>query len=66
MLSWRRLSCRKVYSSKGVLLKRVAQRPSLAKRDGLWVHQGVADPAAGWERVVEEVRGERIASVLKA
>ena len=55
-----------MYSSKGVLLKRVAQRPSLAKRDGLWVHQGIADPTAGWERVVEEVRGERIASVLKA
>ena len=49
----------------GVLLKRVEQRPSMVKVDGLWVHQGSAEPAANWERVLEGVREERIGSVLK-
>jgi AbrB family looped-hinge helix DNA binding protein len=43
----------------GVLLLPVEQRPSMIKIDGLWVHQGVAQPA-NWERVVQDVREERI------
>ncbi len=50
----------------GVLLKRVEQRPSMVKVDGLWVHQGSAEPAANWARVLEDVREERMESVLKA
>ncbi len=50
----------------GVLLKRVEQRPSMTKVDGLWVHQGTAEPGANWERILEDVREERIESVLKA
>ena len=50
----------------GVLLKRVEQRPSMIKVDGLWVHQGSAEPGANWDRILEEMRQERIASVLKA
>jgi AbrB family looped-hinge helix DNA binding protein len=50
----------------GVLLKRVEQRPSMVKVDGLWVHQGSARPGADWERILENVREERIESVLKA
>lgn len=50
----------------GVLLKRVHQRPSLVKVDGLWVHQGSAEPGANWERILEDVREERIESLLKA
>jgi len=50
----------------GVLLKRVEQRPSLVKVDGLWVHQGRAEPGTNWERILEAVREERIESVLKA
>jgi hypothetical protein len=49
-----------------VLLKRAQQRPSMVKVDGLWVHQGRAEPGANWERILEDVREERIASVLKA
>ena len=49
----------------GVLLKRVEQRPSMVKVDGLWVHQGSAEPSANWERILEGVRAERIESVLK-
>ncbi len=50
----------------GVLLKHVQQRPSMIKVDGLWVHQGTAEPGANWDRVLEDVRQERIESVLKA
>lgn len=50
----------------GVLLKRLEQRPSMAKVDGLWVHQGAPEPGANWERILKDVRDERIASVLKA
>ncbi len=45
----------------GVLLRPVEQRPSMIKIDGLWVHQGVAQPGANWDRVVQDVREERIA-----
>jgi len=50
----------------GVLLKRVEQPPSMVKVDGLWVHQGKAEPGANWERILDDVRQERIESVLKA
>ena len=50
----------------GVLLKRVEQRPSMVKVDGLWVHRGSAEPGANWDRILEDVREERIESVLKA
>jgi len=50
----------------GVLLRPINQRPSMMKRDGLWVHRGVAQPGANWDRVLNDVREERIASVQKA
>jgi AbrB family looped-hinge helix DNA binding protein len=50
----------------GVLIKRVEQRPSMVKVDGLWVHQGNSEPGANWERILKDVREERIESVLKA
>jgi AbrB family looped-hinge helix DNA binding protein len=50
----------------GVLLKRIEQRPSMAKVDGLWVHQGTAEPGANWERVLNDLREERIDSIMKA
>jgi AbrB family looped-hinge helix DNA binding protein len=49
----------------GLLLKRIKQRPAMIKVDGLWVHQGTAEPGANWERVLDGVREERIASILK-
>ena len=55
-----------VEQPEGVLLKRVEQRPSMTKVDGLWAHQGIAEPGANWERILEDVREERIESVLKA
>ena len=30
----------------GVLLKQAEQRPSMIKIDGLWLHEGVAEPGA--------------------
>ena len=50
----------------GVLLRALAQRPSMVKIDGLWVHQGTPEAAANWDRVLEDVREERVESVLKA
>jgi AbrB family looped-hinge helix DNA binding protein len=44
----------------GVLLKRVEQRASMVKVDGLRVHQGSAEPEANRERVLEDVRDELI------
>jgi AbrB family looped-hinge helix DNA binding protein len=55
-----------VEQSGGVLLRPVEQRPSMLKVDGLWVHQGVAPPGALWDRVLEDMREERIQFVLKA
>jgi AbrB family looped-hinge helix DNA binding protein len=43
----------------GVLLKRVAERPSMVEVDGLWVHQGKAEPGANWERIIDDVRAGR-------
>ncbi|MGO9058717.1 MAG: AbrB/MazE/SpoVT family DNA-binding domain-containing protein [Candidatus Binataceae bacterium] len=52
--------------SGGVLLRAVEQLPAMVKIEGQWVHQGVAQPGANWDRVLQEVREERIESVLKA
>jgi len=49
----------------GVLLRAVEQRPAMIKIEGLWVHRGVAEPNANWDRVIQRVREEQIESVLK-
>jgi AbrB family looped-hinge helix DNA binding protein len=50
----------------GVFLRAVEQRPAMIKVEGLWVHRGVPQSGANWERVIEEMREERISSVSKA
>jgi hypothetical protein len=50
----------------GVLLRPVEQRPPMVRVEGLWVHQGVAQPGTAWDRALEAMRKERIQSVLKA
>jgi len=54
-----------VEQTDGVLLRAVERRPSMVKVDGMWVHQGVAEPGVNWERVLEDVRDERSDSVSK-
>lgn len=54
-----------VEQSEGMLLKRVDQRPSMLKVDGLWVHQGRMQPGANWDHILEDLREERIESILK-
>jgi AbrB family looped-hinge helix DNA binding protein len=49
----------------GILLRTVEERPALVKLDGLWVHRGIAQPGANWDRILQEVREERLESVLK-
>lgn len=54
-----------VEQSGGVLLRPVMQQPSMTQVDGLWIHQGAAEPGANWERVLDDVREERMQTVLK-
>lgn len=49
----------------GILLRSVMQQPSMIQVDGLWIHQGTAEPGAGWGRVPNDVREERIRAVIK-
>ena len=55
-----------VEEPRGVLLRPVEQQPSMVQVDGLWVHRGAAAPAGNLEGVLEDMREERIESVLKA
>ena len=47
-----------VQCADGVLLRRVAERPSMERVDGLWVHRGVGAPGADWAAVIDSVRNE--------
>jgi AbrB family looped-hinge helix DNA binding protein len=47
----------------GVLIKKAEERPSMAKVDGLWAHQGIPQAGANWNHLLEEIREERIKSV---
>jgi bifunctional DNA-binding transcriptional regulator/antitoxin component of YhaV-PrlF toxin-antitoxin module len=50
----------------GILLRPVVQQASMIQVDGLWIHQGAAEPGANWLRVMNLVREERIQTVLKS
>jgi len=43
----------------GFSLQVASRGPSMIKVDGLWVHQGLADPEANWDRIPEDLRSER-------
>ncbi len=49
-----------IEQSGGVLIKRAEQLPSMITVDGLWVHQGKAEPGSNWDQVLDEVREDRI------
>jgi AbrB family looped-hinge helix DNA binding protein len=51
--------------SGGLFVRVVGEDPALVKVDGLWVHRGSVRPRADWEHVIEDIRDERIASILK-
>jgi AbrB family looped-hinge helix DNA binding protein len=48
----------------GILLRRPERQPSMVQVDGLWVHQGVAEPGTDWDRVVEDSREERLGRLI--
>ena len=48
----------------GLLLRAIEQRPALIKVDGLWVHRGVPEPGANWDRVLPDLREERIKACI--
>jgi AbrB family looped-hinge helix DNA binding protein len=54
-----------VQRADGVLLRRVAERPSMQEVDGLWVHQGTSPAHADWAGVIDGVRDERADSAWK-
>lgn len=51
--------------SDGILMRVVEEGPGLVKVNGLWVHRGSPERDADWERVIDDLREERIASVSK-
>ncbi len=55
-----------IEQQEGVLIKRAEERPTMVKVDGLWVHLGTAEPGANWQRTIDEVREERISTILTA
>ncbi len=52
--------------SGGIFVRVVEDDHALVKVDGLWVHRGLGQPDADWEHVIEDLRDERIDSVIKA
>lgn len=38
-------------SPRACFFKRVQERPSIVKVDGVWVHQGSAEPGQNWGRL---------------
>ena len=55
-----------ITSAEGILLRPVAERPSMKQSEGLWVHQGASTSAVDWTQVLDGVRDERAASAWKA
>jgi len=55
-----------VEQPEGVLLRPLTQKPSMLRVGGVWVHQGVAEPDTRWDRLLEDVREERIRDILKS
>ena len=55
-----------VEEAAAVLLRLLEQQPAIVQVGGLWVHQGTPIPQANWGRVLDDVREERIQSVLRA
>lgn len=47
----------------GMLLRVPAPQPTMAKIEGLWIHQGTAQANADWASVLQEVRDERLRAV---
>ncbi len=43
----------------------VNEGDAMIKIDGLWVHHGRAEPGTDWSGIVNDVREERIADILK-
>jgi len=44
----------------GILLRPRRQQPSMVRVGGLWVHQGVAERGVNLQRVLDDVREERL------
>ena len=54
-----------VEQADGVLLRPLEQKPSMVKRNGRWVHTGKIDPNFDLNKLIDDVREERIRDILK-
>ncbi len=54
-----------VEQADGVLLRPLEHRSPMIKRDGRWVHLGQIDPTYDLNRLIDDVREERIRDLLK-
>jgi AbrB family looped-hinge helix DNA binding protein len=54
-----------VEQADGVLLRPVEQQPSMIKENGRWVHLGQIDPNYDLNKLIDDVREERIRDLLK-
>jgi hypothetical protein len=55
-----------VEQSGGVLLRPLWEQPSMVQVNGLWVLRGTTEPGASRKRALDDVREERIHTVLEA
>jgi AbrB family looped-hinge helix DNA binding protein len=53
-----------VEQADGILLRPERPQPSMVRVRGLWVHQGVPEPGTDWDRVLDDVREERIRDII--
>ena len=48
----------------GLMLRPVSQKPSMVKKDGMWVHLGKLPRGFDWNRIIDDERDERIREVI--
>ena len=53
-----------VEQADGILLRPQRPQPAMVRVRGFWVHQGVPEPGTDWDRVVDDVREERIQTII--
>jgi AbrB family looped-hinge helix DNA binding protein len=54
-----------VEQADGVLLRPLEHQSPMVKKDGLWVHLGQVDETYDFDRLIDDVREERIRDLLK-
>jgi len=53
-----------VEQADGILLRPQRSHPSMVQVGRFWIHQGVPEPGTDWDRVLDDVREERISDII--